>query len=158
MGHKNKRVFTPGPMITFHSTRKLSSYLLRAKFPLLERNVGPCKCYGKRCGNVTEPSTFASTVTQNAYKINDQFNCSEECLVYLLTCNRYFKQYVGETINEFRRRWNNYKSNDKKFQRLEHCMQEHLFSYFSMAGYDGFLNDVSITLIDKTDPSDHLRR
>ena len=27
-----------------------------------------------------------------------------------------------------------------------------------MAGHNGFLNDVSITFIDKTDPSDPLRR
>ena len=53
---------------------------------------------------------------------------------------------------------NNYKSNDRKFQRLEPCMQEHLFSHFSMAGHNGFLIDVSITFIDKTDPSDPLRR
>ena len=37
-------------------------------------------------------------------------------------------------------------------------MQEHLFSHFSMAGHGGFLNEVSITFIDKTDPSDPLRR
>ena len=41
---------------------------------------------------------------------------------------------------------------------LEPCMQEHLFCHFSMASHDGFLNDVSITFIDKTDPSDPLRR
>ena len=35
-------------------------------------------------------------------------------------------------------------------------MQEHLFSHFSLAGHDGFLNNVSITFIDKTDPSDRL--
>ena len=29
---------------------------------------------------------------------------------------------------------------------------------FSMAAHDGFLNDVFITFIDKTDPSDPLRR
>ena len=33
-------------------------------------------------------------------------------------------------------------------------MQEHLFSHFSIADHDGFLNDVSISFIDKTDPSD----
>ena len=27
-----------------------------------------------------------------------------------------------------------------------------------MAGHEGFLNGVSIALIDKTDPSDHIRR
>ena len=36
-------------------------------------------------------------------------------------------------------------------------MQEHLFSHFSMVGHDGFLSDVSITFLDKTDPSDPLR-
>ena len=65
---------------------------------------------------------------------------------------------LGKTVEEFRRRWNNYKSNDRKFQRLEPCMQEHLFSHFSMSVHNGFLNDVSITFIDKTDPSDLLRR
>ena len=43
-------------------------------------------------------------------------------------------------------------------QRLEPCMQEYLFSHFSMVGNDGFLNDVSITFINKTNPSDPLRR
>ena len=37
-------------------------------------------------------------------------------------------------------------------------MQEHLFSHFSMADHDGFLNNISITFIDKTNPSDPLRR
>ena len=64
----------------------------------------------------------------------------------------------GQIVDEFCRSWNNYKSNDRKFQRLEPCMQEHLFSHFSMADHDGFLNDVFITFIDKTDPSDPLRR
>ena len=105
-----------------------------------------------------QKQTFASTATQNTYKINHQFNCSEKCLVYLLKCNKCLKEYVGQTVDEFHRRWNNYKSNYSKFQRLEPCMQEHLFSHSSMAGHDLFLNDVFIAFIDKTYPSDHLRR
>ena len=93
-----------------------------------------------------------SVFTQNIYKINHQFDCSEKCLVYLL------KQYVAQTVDEFCRRWNKYKSNDRKFHRLEPCIQEHLFSHFSMAGHDGFLNDVSVTFIDKTDLTGPLRR
>ena len=93
-------VFTPGFMTTFRSARKLSSLLVRAKLYPLERTVGSCKCYRKRCevcDNVTETSTFTSTVTQNTYKINHQFNCSEKCLVYLLKCNKCFKQNVRQT-------------------------------------------------------------
>ena len=99
--------------------------------------------------HVTETLTFTSTTTQSTYQINHQFNCSEKCLVYLLTCNKCFNQYVGQTADEFRQRSNNYRSNDTKFQRLEPCMQEHLFSHFLY---------VSITFIDKTDPPDPLRR
>ena len=49
------------------------------------------------------------------------------------------------------------KSNDRIFQRIEPYMQEHLFSYFSMTDHDGFLKDVSITLIDKANLTDPLR-
>ena len=37
-------------------------------------------------------------------------------------------------------------------------MQEHLFQHFSSPGHNGFLNDVSVTFIEKTDPSDPLKR
>ena len=43
-----QRAFTPGPMITFRSARKLSSYMTRAKLYPLEKIVGSWKCYGKR--------------------------------------------------------------------------------------------------------------
>ena len=38
------------------------------------------------------------------------------------------------------------------------CMQQHLFNYFSTSDHWGFLEDVSLTFIDKTDPSDPLKR
>ena len=37
-------------------------------------------------------------------------------------------------------------------------MQDHLYRYFSSPGHRGFLNDVSVTLIDKTDGSDPKKR
>ena len=36
-------------------------------------------------------------------------------------------------------------------------MQKHLFRQFSSPGHNGFLSDVSVTFIDKTDPSDPLK-
>ena len=35
--------------------------------------------------------------------------------------------------------------------RKESCMQEHLFKHCNSMGHNGFLNNVSITLIDKND-------
>ena len=37
-------------------------------------------------------------------------------------------------------------------------MQRHLYEHYSSIGHCGFLQDVSITLTDKTDPSDPLMR
>ena len=37
-------------------------------------------------------------------------------------------------------------------------MQEHLFEHFNEKGYHGFLEDVSVTFIDKIDPSELLKR
>ena len=37
-------------------------------------------------------------------------------------------------------------------------MQEHLFKHFSSMGHNGFLNNLSITLIDKTDGKNPKKR
>ena len=61
-----KRAFNPKPMISFWGTRKLNSYLVRAKLYPTERTVGSNKCVGKRsevCVNINETSTFISTLT-----------------------------------------------------------------------------------------------
>ena len=91
MDEEGKKVFTPGPMISFKSSRKLSSYLVRAKLYPTERVVGSLKCNKPRClvcVNVTETKIFTSTVTGRTYKTNHKFDCDENCLVYLLTCKQ----------------------------------------------------------------------
>ena len=107
MDKEVKRVFTPKPMTSFRSARKLSNYLVRAKLYPTERTVGSFKCGGKGCEfciNVNETSTFTSTVTGESYIVNHRFDCNERCLVNLLTCNKCKIQYAGETIDQFRSR------------------------------------------------------
>ena len=52
----------------------------------------------------------------------------------------------------FRSRCNNYKDNSKKFDRGEDCMQRHLHERFQLPGHTGFLQDIYVTRMDKTDP------
>ena len=83
MNEDVKNVFTPAPMISFRSARKLSSYLVRAKLYPLERTVGSVQCKGKRCqtfNNVKETETFNSKpfwfffdYPQNQLKNRSQF-------------------------------------------------------------------------------------
>ena len=67
-------------------------------------------------------------------------------------------QCVGKTVDEFRLRWNNYKMNDRNFLKGQTCMQQHLYEHFASEGHCSFLEDVTITFIDKTDPKDPNRR
>ena len=120
----------------------------------LERKVGSENCGKSRsdvCLNIQETDIFTSTTTSESFKINRKLSCDDNCLIHLLTCNCCGKQYVGETTDEFRLRWDNYKSNDRKNTRNGSCMLEHLFEHFKSEGHSGFLGNVSITLIDKTD-------
>ena len=68
------------------------------------------------------------------------------------------KQYVGQTVDEFRNRWNNYKSNDRKYLNRQPCFQEHIFEHVNGDGHSGLLENVSITFIDKTVPSNPGKR
>ena len=78
-------------MVSFRSAQKLSSYLVQAMPYPFQRKVGSSKC-GKRrcevCNNVTDTSTYSSTVTEDTFKINNSLNCDDECLIYLVTCKR----------------------------------------------------------------------
>ena len=131
---KVKEVFTPKPMVSFRIAKKFNSYLVRPKLYPLERKVGSFKYKGKRCQarlNVNETDSFPSSVTQEEYKINHCFNCNQKFLIYLLTCKVCLRQYAGQTVDEFSLRWNNYKSNNRKHQHLESCMQEYVLEHFN---------------------------
>ena len=97
-------------------------------------------------------------MTGDTFKINHSLNCDDKCLIYLMTCKQCNKQYTGETTDLFRNRWNNYKDNARKFDRKESCMQEHLYKHFQTEGHKGFLNEVSVTFIDKTDGKNPKKR
>ena len=60
-----RKVYTPEPFLAFRTSRKLRSYLARAKVPLLVRDKGCRKCKKRRCltcQNIQETDTFGCTV------------------------------------------------------------------------------------------------
>ena len=75
---------------------------LGQKFIHFERKIVSCSC-GKKESNLPEyywKDSFTSTSTNKLYKINHLFNCGEKRLVYLLTCQTCFKQYIDQTVEE----------------------------------------------------------
>ena len=68
-----KPVFTPFPMVSYRNTRKLSSYLVRAKVYPIERKRGFYKFGSSRCQvckNIEESETLSSIDTGETYKTN----------------------------------------------------------------------------------------
>ena len=96
-------------------------YIVRSKLYPVERNVGCQECGSSKCQvckslSITEE--FNSFATKKTYKINYSFDCNDKCLIYLLSCKSCGKQYVGNTTDHFRSRWNNYKSDVGKAQKV----------------------------------------
>ena len=66
--------------------------------------------------------------------------------------------YIGISIYRYIYIWNNYKESDRKFLKGEEIKQKSLHEHFLSDGHQSFEEDVSICLIDKTDPSDPHKR
>ena len=56
MDEEVKKVFYLGPMVSFESARKVSSYLLRATVYPLERTIGSLKCSDVNNGRSSDMS------------------------------------------------------------------------------------------------------
>ena len=72
--------------------------------------------------------------------------------MYLLSCKVCELQYVGQTSDKFRFRWNNNITSQKKAVNGFECPQWSFHQHFLGQGHNGLLNDCDITLIDKSDP------
>ena len=97
-----KHLFTPGSTVSFRTSWKIRSYLVRAKLHPIERPVGSFNCKipcCQICACVNETDSFTSTITGETYKIDHKFDYMEKCLIYLLTCNKCRKQYLGQIVD-----------------------------------------------------------
>ena len=91
-------------------------------------------------------------MTKGEYRINHEFNCDSKCVIYLMTCKVCNKQYVGQTCDRFRLRFNNYASCQRKAASGGNPPQNSFHQHFLQHDHNGFLEDISIKIIDKTDP------
>ena len=93
-----QRDFSPTPIVSHRSVRKIKDYIVRSKLYPIERKVGSYRCGNSRCQVCTSiqvTDTFSSFVNHN-------FNCNRKYLIYLLSCKACGKQYTGKTVDKFR--------------------------------------------------------
>ena len=64
---------------------------------------------------------------------------------------------MGSTSTPFRLRFNNYKACYRKFRKGSSVPQMEFFRHFSEGGHHGFLEDISVKIIDKLTGKDRIR-
>ena len=86
------------------------------------------------------------------------FNCDSLGVVYLITCMKFDKQYVGSTVTAFRKRFNNHKSSLIRYGKgQKEICGKHLYSHFYTEGHSG-IKDFSVQVIDVTDVNNPTER
>ena len=147
-----KRVFGEKPIVSFRRPRNLKEELVRAKLKDEKViSVGMKKCGKSRCkvcGFVEEGRNLEEH--GDKFKINYLFDCDSEGVVYLISCTKCIKNYVGSTITSFRKRFNNHKSSLVRYGKGQRGISgEHLYAHFYEEGHEGIEN-MAVKIIDKT--------
>ena len=89
-----EKVFSPSPIASYRSARKIKDYIVRFKLYPAERSVDCRGCGGSRCQvweNMKVTHIFTSFTTKNTYKINHSFDCNDKCLIYLFNYKTIYK-------------------------------------------------------------------
>ena len=98
-------------MVAFRRPTSLKDMLVHSELKTPELLKGCVGCGdGRICKSLVEGENFKSNVTGRSYVINSKLDCNTDHVIYLLSCSKCCKQYVGSTITKFRTRFNNHKS------------------------------------------------
>ena len=123
-------------------------------------------CGGKRpcclCKSMADTYTFKSKRFDEAYKINNDYNCNSKMSIYLIECQVYGQQCIGSTKTKFWSRTNHYKSMHRKFMSKKGVPKQALKTKKIL---DHYFKDIHtsieacvITLLDREDTVKELRK
>ena len=98
---------------------------------------------------MSEGNNFRCSDSSREYTINSRFNCDSSGLGYVFYCKVCCQQYIVSTFTPFRIRFDKYKSSRKKFSSGISVIHEELFIHFTEDNDHGFLEDVSVQIIDR---------
>ena len=97
------KYFPTPPMVAYRQPKNLKNTLIRTKLPQLKRNqrhlVGNKKCNKppcKMCPYVLETKNIKSKTNQS-FETTNLFHCKTTGVIYVITCGKCAKQYVGQT-------------------------------------------------------------
>ncbi len=109
--------------------------------PIQPKPCGHRRC--STCSHFNRSKTFTSTITKQTYRIRQNFTCASRNTIYLITCRKCHKQYVGQTTKSLRERTNHHRSTILTKQN------RYISLHFNLP--DHKITDLSIQAIDTAD-------
>ena len=132
--HKNLHKHLVHSTLISHSSN--SNNTSRAE---TELKIGSTRCTNtkcKACNYITESKTFTSSHYNRTFRLHHNFSCKSSNIVYLVTCLRCSKQYVGETGRTLGQRTTDHVSAIKLKKHtpigLHFNLPDHLLKHFSI--------------------------
>ncbi len=118
-------------------------------FPKLSHinRTQPSPCHQKRCTTCQHFNSnqhFNCTVTRRKYRIRHNFTCSSNNIIYLITCKKCKKQYVGKTTKRLKDRIVRHRASIKSQQKV------YLSKHFCLPNHN--IQDLTVQPIDTTTP------
>lgn len=108
----------------------------------------PTACKLRRCATCQHFNSlnhFTSTANRKSFKIRQPFSCNSTNVIYLITCSKCKKQYVGKTTKPLRERINHHRTNINRNKKIYVCV------HFNFPDHQ--LSNLTVQVIDSSPPN-----
>ena len=108
---KMLKIFPKPPMVAFRQPANLKNMLVRAKLPSKQKEkriilgMKPCHNPCNTCPYVSTTKEAKSSQTKEVVTLKGAFNCNTSGIIYVTTCEKCKKQYIGQTGRKLRDRF-----------------------------------------------------
>ena len=143
-----RMLHTYKPIMAFKRPKNIKDFLVSTKLQSTS-NIAFCssKCKRPRCTHcsyISENDSFSSSQNNASYKLRYNTTCETSDVIYLITCKKCYKQYVGQTSQQVSRRMNNHRFDINNY--VDPAFSTHVAVHFN--GNDHSLADFSFMPID----------
>ena len=121
-------------ILRLSDNQQANEHISTGQLPILKNaNNRIKKCNHPRCitcKHLNNNPSFTSTANKTTYKIRHSFTCSSQNVVYLITCSKCKKQYVGMTTKSLRERINHHRTS------IRSDTNRYLNNHFNLPDHD----------------------
>ena len=153
-----KKIFPKPPMVAYKRQPSIKDKLIQAKVPEIPtrptrilKGMRKCNTPCPICPYVEEGKFVKSTKSDKIVEINANISCQSKNLIYCITCQKCFMQYIGQSERTLKERIQEHLG----YIRNEKCNKA-TGDHFNSDGH--FIYDLKVTVIEKLHKTDRATR